>query len=1182
MSSDIGMLDLSSNLTNQAALVADKLYSSLSLGAIEEAFQSITQRLQSYAQDSLTPIQLEEIYGIQESTGIYILLDYWSSGFLVNKPSIQILDDQLLNGAKGAYAADNNHIYIAKSLANRDNLTGLTQVLIEEYGHALDVYFNGLQDTLGDEGEWFSLAVSGTSLSDQDKLRLRDEDDSAFLGLDNRLIAVEQSTTTLDFNGDSRPDILWRNTTTGLNDLWLMGGTHNTQISSGSSLTSQLDINWSIKGISDFNGDSHPDILWRHKTTGQNVLWFMGGTNNTQISSSASLTTVDNGWDIKGISDFNGDGRPDILWRHGTAGQNVLWFMGGTNNIQISGSASLITVDKGWDIKGISDFNSDGRPDLLWRHGTAGQNVLWFMGGTNNTQISGSASLTTVDNGWDIKGISDFNSDNRPDILWRHGTAGQNVLWFMGSTNNTQISSSASLATVDRLWTPILPSWQPQIKPDLAITSQFSPTSINAGDSVTVSAYTTNQGASTAGSSYVRYWLSDDPSLNISSDRYLGNNYVGSLTTSSSEYDALTFTYDTSWGTGTKYILFESDGYGYIAESNESNNVAYQAITVNGKPDLVITSQYAPTSVNTGDSITVSAYTKNQGTGTAGYSYMRYLLSNDTLVSSDDYFLGSDYVDSLAAGNSEYDDLTFIYDVSWGTGTKYILFQADGYGQITEINESNNTAYRAITVNPLAQPDLAIISQYAPTSANVGDSITVSAYTKNQGTATAGYSYLRYYLSNDITLSSDDYDLGYDSVASLSVGSSEYDSLTFTYSSSWGTGTKYILFQADGYSNVSESNEGNNVAYATIAITSLDWYSTNLLDASLITLTRSLASDGNLSRNDMIAIFRDTKDSGLIDSNELTGLRKILSSSTPFTMSDDVKVLSNKIANSDPANARSGIGNLYSGSSDIQMESLVGKWFLGTDRPDLTNPSSYTYRLTSGSLFQNGIAYTDINQGSVGDCYFLAGLANTALRSSTTIQNMFIDNGDDTYTVRFYNGGVADYVTIDKYLPTTSWNSFIYAHQSRSDWGYYNDSTNELWVMLAEKAYAQMNESGWLQGAASGIYANSYSAITAGYGGGAIEDITGLETTYDGLTTGDFTAIVNAYSLGKMVYFGSKDVPVNSNIVGGHGYILVDYNVSTQVFVLYNPWGEYASQPGHVYLSINDLAANYNGWYRTL
>ncbi|OBQ15705.1 MAG: hypothetical protein AN481_19600, partial [Aphanizomenon flos-aquae LD13] len=184
--------------------------------------------------------------------------------------------------------------------------------------------------------------------------------------------------------------------------------------------------------------------------------------------------------------------------------------------------------------------------------------------------------------------------------------------------------------------------------------------------------------------------------------------------------------------------------------------------------------------------------------------------------------------------------------------------------------------------------------------------------------------------------------------------------------------------------------------------TPTDWYTQNLVDAQIITLTRSLATDGNLSRNDMISIFRDAKDGGVIDASELTDLRTLVSNSTRFTMADSVKVLSNKIANSDVANTRSGFGNLFAGSSDTQMENLIGKWFLGTDRPD----ADYAYQYVSGSLFQNGLSANDVYQGAVGDCYYVATLASIAQEKPDYIQNMFTDNGDNTFTVRFYRNGV--------------------------------------------------------------------------------------------------------------------------------------------------------------------------------
>jgi hypothetical protein len=70
---------------------------------------------------------------------------------------------------------------------------------------------------------------------------------------------------------------------------------------------------------------------------------------------------------------------------------------------------------------------------------------------------------------------------------------------------------------------------------------------------------------------------------------FLGNNYVNSLTAGSYEYDSLSFTYDASWGTGTKYIFFEADGYGYVTEGNESNNVVYSMINVTSPHLLDIT-----------------------------------------------------------------------------------------------------------------------------------------------------------------------------------------------------------------------------------------------------------------------------------------------------------------------------------------------------------------------------------------------------------------------------------------------------------------------------------------------------------------------------------------------------------------------------------------------------------------
>src|SRR5262249_5961986 len=115
------------------------------------------------------------------------------------------------------------------------------------------------------------------------------------------------------------------------------------------------------------------------------------------------------------------------------------------------------------------------------------------------------------------------------------------------------------------------------------------------------------------------------------------------------------------------------------------------------------------------------------------------------------------------------------------------------------------------------------------------------------------------------------------------------------------------------------------------------------------------------------------------------------------------------------------LGNLTAGSAASKLDKLVQKWFFGADHPDASNSSvgTVTYMAAAGTLFgAGGPQYTDVHQGAVGDCYFVATLGEIALRSPSAIQNMFIVNGDGTYTVRFLQNGAAHYVTVDNQLPT--------------------------------------------------------------------------------------------------------------------------------------------------------------------
>ena len=208
---------------------------------------------------------------------------------------------------------------------------------------------------------------------------------------------------------------------------------------------------------------------------------------------------------------------------------------------------------------------------------------------------------------------------------------------------------------------------------------------------------------------------------------------------------------------------------------------------------------------------------------------------------------------------------------------------------------------------------------------------------------------------------------------------------------------------------------------------STNWFDSHVVDAALRTLGRNLYTDGLIDRNDMIALLRNAEDNNTVDATELTDLRTITSNTTLFGTFDYVWKLSSYIVSANTANAKyqgQALGNLAAGSSAAQMEKLIGKWYLGLDRPT----ASGTYRQVAGTLFVGGATYTDINQGYLGDCYFMTSLAETALKNPSAITNMFIVNGDGTYTVKFFKSGQAEYVTVDSYLPTDGAGRLIYAN----------------------------------------------------------------------------------------------------------------------------------------------------------
>ena len=217
---------------------------------------------------------------------------------------------------------------------------------------------------------------------------------------------------TGDINGDGVNELLWRNmgaagaTSAGENLYWKLGGADNYVMQSFAPLQEPItaapstfaDPNWVQEAVADMNRDGKGDIIWRNYSTGQNVVWFMGGgSDGQQRIGTADLTTVpinpaSYNFRLEAAADFNRDGFTDLAWHDLLGGTIIIWYMGpdpitgnGTKiveQVQPSFNGAIVTLPTGVNnlrMRGAADANKDGTPDLYWQYGGTGEVVIWYM-----------------------------------------------------------------------------------------------------------------------------------------------------------------------------------------------------------------------------------------------------------------------------------------------------------------------------------------------------------------------------------------------------------------------------------------------------------------------------------------------------------------------------------------------------------------------------------------------------------------------------------------------------------------------------------------------------------------------------------------------------------------------------------------------------------------------------------
>jgi hypothetical protein len=180
---------------------------------------------------------------------------------------------------------------------------------------------------------------------------------------------------------------------------------------------------------SDFNADGKFDLIWQNQTTGQLIAWHMNGAA-TLSARFLTPSQVAREWKLKGSGDLNQDGKADLIWEHSVTGDLYYYLMDGTMAFAM-GPLSPSKVDPAWQIASVRDLDRDGFPDILWNNINTGQVIAWYMNGATMVRQGWINQNPLADKNWRVRGTADFDRDGQADVVWQHEQTGQPMLWYM-------------------------------------------------------------------------------------------------------------------------------------------------------------------------------------------------------------------------------------------------------------------------------------------------------------------------------------------------------------------------------------------------------------------------------------------------------------------------------------------------------------------------------------------------------------------------------------------------------------------------------------------------------------------------------------------------------------------------------------------------------------------------------
>ena len=400
------------------------------------------------------------------------------------------------------------------------------------------------------------------------------------------------------------------------------------------------------------------------------------------------------------------------------------------------------------------------------------------------------------------------------------GTApGTYYVLFVADPQNVVVESVETNNVASALLAVVAPFVDLQVQQSgLAVGSATPGFAISGG------CFISNAGNSLAASSTIGFYLSTDQVLNAA-DVLLSTVVGGALPATQGASRSANLVIPAGTTGGNYYVLFVADPQNTVVESNEANNVAFQALTVLGP----FTGTIVPLSRKVTVTTCATTIYDNGGYGNyaddsngvltilPGTPGMVVQLTFTSFGTEDGFdfmrvFDGAS-VNAPLLGSYSGSQLPLPIIATNADGALTVQFISDSY-----VNGPGFTA--TATCITALQSDLMLTQIGAsPSTVPAGGKLSLTATVANQGMGSAPSSAVGYYLSSNQVLDASDRLLGTSIGNALGTNLDDTRQLAAAVPANVPAGAYYVLFVTDPLDEVSETDETNNLAALPVTVT---------------------------------------------------------------------------------------------------------------------------------------------------------------------------------------------------------------------------------------------------------------------------------------------------------------------------------------------------------------------------